>query len=67
MKYYKLKYFHIIFRLLKYYQDQNFQFNYIIEKFVGIVFVSSSYNSIASSHIIVESSIVLPKYFQNYM
>ena len=32
-------------------------------KFVGIVFVSSLYDFITSSQIIVESSIILAKYF----
>ena len=33
-------------------------------KFVGIVFISLSYGSITSPHIIVELSIILAKYFQ---
>ena len=32
-------------------------------KFVGTVSVSSSYDSIISSHVITESSIILAKYF----
>ena len=32
-------------------------------KFVGIVFISSSYDFITSSQIIAESSIILAKYF----
>ena len=32
-------------------------------KFVGIVFISSSYNFITSSYLITESSIILAKYF----
>ena len=33
-------------------------------KFVEIVFIFSSYDFITSSHVIIESSIILAKYFQ---
>ena len=39
------------------------QITFFSLKFVGIVFVSSSYDSITSSYVIVESSIILAYYF----
>ena len=34
----KPKYFHMIFHLLKYYQDQNLQFYYLVEKITSTNF-----------------------------
>ena len=46
--------------------SRNFVFYRLLSfllKFVGIVFVSSSYDSITTSHVIAELSIILAKYF----
>ena len=46
---------------------RNFAFDSLLLfslKFVGIVFISSSYNSITSPQIIVKLSIILAKYFK---
>ena len=37
--------------------------NFKILKFVGVVFISASYQFITSSHIIAKLSIILAKYF----
>ena len=41
----------------------HFTIVFVSSKFVGIVFISSSYVSITSSHVTTEASIILANYF----
>ena len=48
---------------VKYRKSVCLQVAFLSLKFVGIIFISSSYDSITSSQIIAESFIMLAKYF----